>query len=154
MLKRIVSSLSGITIARSLVKELLTLLDSNKIILKTDGAEKENQNDSIPFTLSHSLIECITTLCSSTGLTMEDFHLLAIDSFLPSHHPLISKMSPDLWIKTVKHFSCKPKDLIIQWSDSFKKIVIDNYRNTEVSFSWNQLKFFNFYPEIILVDYS
>lgn len=132
VLKRIVGSLSGLTIARSLVKELQTLLSSNKIFIKYD-ADDGNQNENNSYTISHALIECLTTLCSSFGLTSEDFHLLVIDAFLPIHHPLITKLSPDLWIKIVKHFNCKPKDLITRWSDHFKKTVIEEYRSTAVS---------------------
>lgn len=132
VLKRIVGSLSGISIARSLVKELQTLLESNKIVVKSE-TEENNQNNNNSFRMSHALVECITTLCSSSGLTSEDVHLLAIDAFLSTHHPLVAKLSPDLWVKIVKHFNCKPKDLITQWSDRFKKDVIENYRNTPVS---------------------
>lgn len=131
VLKRIVGSLSGITIARSLVKELQIMLESNKIVIKSEGDDNQNENNS--FTISHSLIECVTTLCSSAGLTPEDFFLLAIDSFLPIHHPLIVKLSPTLWIKIVKHFNYKPKELITQWNDHFTRTVIEDYRNTPVS---------------------
>lgn len=132
ILKRMVGSLSGVSIARVLVKELQTLLESNKIVIKSE-TEDSNQNERNSFIISHSLVECVTALCSSSGLTTEDFQLLAIDTFLPVHHPLIAKLSPDLWIKIVKHFNSKPKDLITQWSDNFKKIVIDDYKNSLVS---------------------
>lgn len=132
VLKRIVGSLSGISIARSLFKELQTLLDSNKIVIKSE-VEENNQNNNNAFRISHALIECITTLCSSSGLTSEDFHLLAIDAFLPIHHPMVTKLSPNLWIKIVKHFNCNPEDLITQWSEHFKKNVIEDYKNTPVS---------------------
>lgn len=132
ILKRIVGSLSGISIARVLVKELQSLLESNKIVMKSEIGDS-NQNDRNSFVLSHSLVECVTALCSSSGLISEDFHLLAVDTFLPVHHPLIAQLSPDLWIKIVKHYNFKPKDLITQWSDYFMNYVIADYNNSPVS---------------------
>lgn len=132
ILRRIVGSLSGATIARALFKELLKLLESNKIQIKPDK-EENKENDNTVYMSSHSLVECVTALCSSTGLTPENVQLIAIDSLLPIHHPLITKLDPDLWIKVVRHFGCKPQALVAQRAEYFRKVLVDEFRNTPVS---------------------
>lgn len=132
ILKKIIGSLRGISIARSLVKELQALIEANKVVIKSEG-DDNNQNENNYWAISHSLVECFITLSSSNGLTTEDFQLLAVDIFLPIHHPLIVKLASDLWIKIVKHYKHKPKVLVTQWSEHFKKIVIEEYKNTAVS---------------------
>ncbi|XP_074026538.1 lethal (3) 80Fj [Leptinotarsa decemlineata] len=128
VLKKIVESLSGVTIARSILKELQKFLITKKVLSKSEH-ENKKENDSNYYISSHSLVECIKTLCSSPGLTPEDVHLLAIDSLIPAHHPSIVTSSPDLWIKIVKRLGCKPKDLIAQQASHFRNILVDNYNS-------------------------
>lgn len=130
VLNRIVGSLSGAAIARALFKELQNFLDSNKVIAKSED-QKENDNNSC--ISPHALIECITSLCSSSGLTTEDAHLLAIEALLPTHHPSIVALAPNLWVKIVKHLNCKPKDLVARRAGHFRSSLIEGYKNTLVS---------------------
>ncbi|KAJ8966633.1 hypothetical protein NQ314_003400 [Rhamnusium bicolor] len=127
ILNRIVGSLSGATIARALFKELHKFLDSNKIVSKSEKDDKDNDNNYIS---PHALIECITSLCSSSGLTPEDVHLLAIEALLPTHHPSVVGLAPDLWVKIVKHFNCKPKDLVAQRASHFRQTLVDEYKDS------------------------
>lgn len=129
VLNRIVGNLSGAVIARALFKELQNFLDSNKVIAKSED-QKENDNSCIS---PHALIECIISLCSSSGLTVEDAHLLAIEALLPTHHPSVVALAPNLWVNIVKHLNCKPKDLLAQRASHFRSSLIEGYNNTFVS---------------------
>ncbi|KAG5899951.1 hypothetical protein JTB14_002498 [Gonioctena quinquepunctata] len=129
LLRKIIGSLSGATIARCLFKELRKFLNNNKVL---SNAEKDDEkgNENSYYLSSHSLIECITALCSAKGLTSEDVHLLAIDALLAMHHPSVFSLAPNLWIKIVKHFQCKPKDLVAQNATQLRKILVEEYENT------------------------
>lgn len=128
ILKKIVGSLSGAVIARALLKEMLPFLESRKV---SSGDKDDNkENDSHLVLSPHSIVECLTSICSSKGMTPEDVHFLAMDSLLPSHHPSVVNMAPDLWVKIVKHLECKPKDLIVQRASHFRKVLVDEYKNT------------------------
>ncbi|XP_057670075.1 eIF-2-alpha kinase activator GCN1 [Diorhabda carinulata] len=129
ILKRIVGSLSGVTISRSLFRELYKFLDINKVVIRKESDNnKENENHHC--ITSHSVIECITTLCSLSGLTDDEVQLLAVDSLLATHHPSVYNVIPNLWIKIIKHFKGKPKDLITQKASEFTKNLIKEYINT------------------------
>lgn len=82
----------------------------------------------------HSLVECITSLCSSPGLTNEEIHLIALDAFLPAHHPSVISGAPDLWVKVIKHLNVKPKNLIAQQADFFRRVLVQEYSTSPVSF--------------------
>ncbi|CAH1977085.1 unnamed protein product [Acanthoscelides obtectus] len=131
VLKRIVSSLSGASIARALFKEMPVHLDTHKVIVKSekDGENKENDGGSgQPST--RSVVECIRTLCSSTGLTPEDVQLLAMDALLPCHHPAVIALEPTMWIKIVRHLGCKPKELVAKRATQFRQMLVENYKYT------------------------
>ncbi|CAG9834134.1 unnamed protein product [Diabrotica balteata] len=128
ILKRIVGSLSGAAIARSLFKELQRFLETNKVI--NEPKSEDNKESDNNFLSSHTVVECITTLCSLSGLTTEDVQLLAIDSLLPTHHPSVVNLMPNLWVKIIKHFNSKPKDLVARQSSQFKQLFVDEYKHT------------------------
>ncbi|KAJ8939614.1 hypothetical protein NQ318_012337 [Aromia moschata] len=132
ILRRITGSLSGTSIARSILKELQFFLESNKVTLKMEK-EDSKENDNNTCISPHALIECITTLCSSSGLTSEDVHLMAIEALLPAHHPSVIKLVPNLWVKIIKHYNCKPKDLVAQRATHFRQALVESYTATPVS---------------------
>lgn len=129
ILKRIVCSLSGASFARCLFRELNKFLDTNKILNKTESDDKENESSNS--LTSHSVVECITTLFSLSCTCVEDIQLLAIDSLLATHHPAVVALTPNLWIKIIKHFKIKPKDLVAQKSLQFKQLLIEDYANKQ-----------------------
>ncbi|CAG9865117.1 unnamed protein product [Phyllotreta striolata] len=125
VLKRIVASLSGVAVARALFKELNKFLETNRIQSRDD---KDDSNNSLT---SHSVTECITTLFSVSGAPVEDIQLLAVDSLLPAHHPAVVALVPNLWLKVIKHFNIKPKDLVARQAAKFNELLIDNYTDKE-----------------------
>lgn len=99
-----------------------------------DNSKETNETTEIT---GHTLIECITLLCSSSDLPVEDAQMLALDALLPSHHPAIIQINPHLWIKIVKHMKLKPKEFCIQYKNKVKSLLIDHYKVTLVILSCN-----------------
>ncbi|CAH1119168.1 unnamed protein product [Phaedon cochleariae] len=129
VLKRIIGSLSGVAVARSLFKEMPRFLDANKVVSKAER-EDHKEGENIYYLTGHSIIECITTLCSLKGISTEDVQLLALDALLPTHHFSVAGLAPDLWVKIVRHFECKPRDLIAQRASHFRQVLVEKYTNT------------------------
>ncbi|XP_044264698.1 eIF-2-alpha kinase activator GCN1-like [Tribolium madens] len=116
ILKRMVASSPKAALARALFRELLNFLETVKI-------QGENNMEMS----SHALVECITSLCSSQDLAPEDVQLLALDAFLPAHYPSVVAVASDLWVKITKHLNVKPKILIAQQAEFFKKVLVQEY---------------------------
>ena len=129
ILKRMVAGLSRAVLARALFQGLGSFLETVKMQNKIEKDQTDGGNEVSP----HALVECITSLCSSPNLPPEDVQLLALDAFLPAHHPFVMSVAPDLWIKIVKHFNVKPKNLIAQQADFFKKMLVQDYVTSPVS---------------------
>lgn len=81
----------------------------------------------------HSLIECITTLCSAPNILPDDARTLAYEALLPSHHPSIAKISPTLWLKIIKHLKLRPKEFIGQYTNQLRKSLLDSTTQSEVT---------------------
>lgn len=124
VLRRMVNGLGGPSISKVLFAELLKLLLKPPAPTKNDKDSNEESTELLP----HAVVECIVTLCSSSGLTPEHLRALAIDSLLPTHHPSVVKLSPNLWVKILKFHNIKSKDLIGQTGSELRKIFIDNYQ--------------------------
>ncbi|XP_071447058.1 stalled ribosome sensor GCN1 [Hetaerina americana] len=141
VVRRLVSVLGGTQLARSLLAELTSFMETAKI--KGKDADLENREGldtggvvgggEIPPKL---LVECIVTLCSGSNITIEDAHLLALDSMICCHHPAIVSASPDLWLKILKHMKVNPKVFIQTNKEQVLKIALDNYKNNH---SWENL---------------
>ncbi|RZC38970.1 translational activator GCN1-like, partial [Asbolus verrucosus] len=129
VLKRMVGGLGGPTLARALFKELQNFLETAKVQTRMEKEYKE-QSDNATEVSPHVLVECITSLCSSPGLAPEHVQLLALDAFLPTHHPSVVAVAPDLWVKVIKHLNIKPKNLIAQQADFFKKVLVQEYNTS------------------------
>jgi hypothetical protein len=123
ILRRMVGDSSRAALARAFLKELRIFLETSKVQNRIDKEQGDNSAEVSP----HALVECITSLCSSTDLPPEDVQLLALDAFLPTHHPSVMAVAPDLWVKVIKHLNVKPKNLITQQADFFKKVLVQEY---------------------------
>lgn len=136
VLKRMVGGLGGATLSRALFAELRKFLEVTKIQINTNNSnngDQKDQNDNNSEISPHAIVECITSLCSAPGLGNEHCQLLAMDALLPSHHPAVVAVAPDLWIKVIKHLNIKPKDLVAQQAQFFRKILVQEYHTSPVS---------------------
>lgn len=144
ILKRIVGSLGGTVIARALFKELLKILETPKtqvsqqlnaiFILKTHFLQTKNEKEANTRDLSaHSVVQCITALCSGTGISSEETNLLLLEALFPAHHPLVVTAAPELWTKVVKYHKISPTAFVIQQRAYFKKELIEGYKVNAVS---------------------
>lgn len=82
--------------------------------------------------MAHTLVSCISLLCTGSGILPEDAQLLAIEALLPAHHPAILEIIPNLWVKIVKHLKLVPEDFCTQYTNKLKNILIDHYKVTAV----------------------
>jgi hypothetical protein len=93
--KKLVSSLGGTQLARSLLKEFTRFLETAKI----QSGETVKESKEVPDTGSGGggggeipakvAVSCITTFCSGSNIVQEDAQLLALDSLICCHHPAI-----------------------------------------------------------------
>ncbi|XP_045475078.1 eIF-2-alpha kinase activator GCN1 [Harmonia axyridis] len=118
----------GSSLARALFHEFTVFLDS-PAVKSTIERRLKDQTDSTDIS-PHALVECISTLCSSTKLSVEHKELLALDAILPCHHPVVSAAAPGLWLKIVKHLGIQPKDLVVKYIAQFKSDLIENYHTS------------------------
>lgn len=81
----------------------------------------------------HAVVECIKILCSAAVINVEDIQEICLDAVLVAHHPFVLSVAKDLWIKIVKHLKLKPKDLIVQRREQFRKVLIEDYKLSPVS---------------------
>nr|CAH7734834.1 unnamed protein product [Callosobruchus chinensis] len=106
VLKQVVSSLSGASIARDIFKEMPKYLDTHKIATKSEkdaGENKENDGSSgVPS--RHSVVECIRALLTS--------------------------LDPNMWNKIVRHLGCRPKELVGKRATQFRQMLVENYKYT------------------------
>lgn len=94
--------------------------------------ENRDQNDASNEISPHTVIECITALCSSSG-SAEDAQLVALEALLPTHNPAIVNIAPDLWIKIVKRLGLEPHLFVEQQLSNLKKLLIEEFTATPVS---------------------
>lgn len=99
----------------------VTLLFFN---LKVKTEQDSNGRELSP----HTVTQCITALCSATGISPEDTQLLCLEALFVAHHPLVMIAAPNLWMKIVKHHNLIPKDFVMQQRDFFKKQLIHDYK--------------------------
>nr|CAI5870228.1 unnamed protein product [Callosobruchus analis] len=112
VLKQIVCSLSGASIARDIFKEMPKYLDIHKMATKSEKDAGENKEND-----------------ASCGVP-SDVQLLAVDALLPCHHPSVTLLDPNMWIKIVRHLGCKPKELVGKRATQFRQMLIENYKYT------------------------
>jgi hypothetical protein len=97
VVKKLVSSLGGTQLARSLLKEFTRFLETAKIQSGETVKESKEGPDTgsggggggggeIPAKVA---VSCIVTFCSGSNIVQEDAQLLALDSLICCHHPAI-----------------------------------------------------------------
>ncbi|KAG8223949.1 hypothetical protein J437_LFUL003757 [Ladona fulva] len=141
VVKRLVSVLGGTQLARSLLAELTSFMETAKIKSPDPATENREGIDTggvigggeIPPKL---LVECIVTLCSGSNITPDDAQLLAFDSMICCHHPAIVAASPNLWLKILKQMKVNPIDFVKANKENIIKLLLDDYRNNA---SWENL---------------
>lgn len=124
MLKRIVSGLGGTQIAHDLLHEFAVMLESSSFSTKSEAGE-------IVELSPHIVMECITTLCSASNLSVDDAQMLALAALLPAHHPSVVQIAPELWSKVVKFMKLDPSEFTIKNYKQLQTILHDNYTVSE-----------------------
>nr|CAD7442358.1 unnamed protein product [Timema bartmani] len=126
VVRKLVSTLGGTQLARSLLKELTRFLETARV----HSIDPDKEGDSGGEMSAKVLVSCITVLCSGANLVVEDRQMLALDSLVCSHHPAIVAIAPDLWLKLLKYLKLEPEEFIKQFEENIKKILIDEYTPT------------------------
>nr|CAD7392316.1 unnamed protein product [Timema cristinae] len=127
VVRKLVSTLGGTQLARSLLKELTRFLETARV----HSIDSDKESDSGGEMSAKVLVSCITVLCSGANLVAEDRQMLALDSLICSHHPAIVAIAPDLWLKLLKYLKLEPEVFIKQFEENIKKMLIDEYTPTQ-----------------------
>ncbi|KAJ4427091.1 hypothetical protein ANN_24706 [Periplaneta americana] len=150
IVKKLISVLGGTQLARSLLKEFTRFLEAARIpagdSLKENrdcpdtgtvggggGGEEEEVvvvgvgGGSVNEITAKVAVNSVITFCSGSNLAPEDAQLLALDSLICSHHPMIVAASPNLWLKLLKFLKQDPSEFIKLYEESIKRILIDEY---------------------------
>lgn len=132
MVKKLVNGSGGTVIAKSLLKEMLRFYEGAKIA--TNSERESSPTDAIDSSISsHTLIECVTTFCSSQTIAPEDARPLAYEALLPAHHPAIVQHDPKLWLKTLKHLKLRPREFIGQNANQLRGLLLNEGTVTDCS---------------------
>lgn len=100
-------------------------------MLQSNKTEKEANTRDLS---AHTVVQCITTLCSGTGISSEETNLLLLEALFPAHHPLVVTAAPELWTKVVKYHKISPSAFVIQQRAYVKKELIEGYKVNAVIF--------------------
>ncbi|XP_063238170.1 stalled ribosome sensor GCN1 isoform X2 [Bacillus rossius redtenbacheri] len=144
--RRMVSTLGGTALARLLLRELARQLRDRPAPSSSPlDHDKENQDGpdhgggggggQAP---AKVLVGCITTICSGVNLAPEDAQTLAQDSLVCCHDPSIVSVSPDLWLRLLKHLKLDPRTFIESNKDKLTKLLVEEYAPT--AYLHNSLK--------------
>ncbi|KAL1494916.1 hypothetical protein ABEB36_010427 [Hypothenemus hampei] len=123
IVKTLVNSKSRCKITVALLKQLKLLLENDKIQFG-----KEQGENSVAAASPHTIIDFLTTLCSSKTLPVDEAQSVSIAAILPAHHPLVYALDKQLWIKLSKHLNLKPKYVVNERETQLVEILIENFK--------------------------
>ncbi|XP_041977566.1 eIF-2-alpha kinase activator GCN1 isoform X2 [Aricia agestis] len=110
-------------IARNLVIKLNEVLEEGKIFVMKEKTPPEDKPD----VTGKMILDCVQALCSYREYPTKDAESLALDALLSSHHPLVSAISRDAWVKIVNYLKLEPRKLVAVYANNLKNTYISGF---------------------------
>lgn len=120
ILQEILLSKNGVDLAKDLLQDLTTYIQTAKV--KGDGDEH-----SIP---PQAFIDAILGLTNRPGIETVDGQQLALGALLCSHFPEIVNVYPSLWETILSNLQLEGKAVIMSNREKVYELVIDSYKPT------------------------
>lgn len=122
LLKRIVNSQNGISLAKSLLQELTNFVEFTKIL-----NEGEQEEGIVP---AQAIVDSVMSVTDIETIQTADAQTIAASALLCAHHPSAVSVQSDLWESILKRFELDGKYFISMNTGHIKEVFFNNYKAT------------------------
>ncbi|KFB35881.1 AGAP001700-PA-like protein [Anopheles sinensis] len=123
LVRKIVNSTDGVTLAKNLLQELTHYLETARV-----AAEGEPQEDGV--TPGQGLIDTIWAICSVEKFANADAQSLALSAMLCTHHPAAVSICSDLWENILVQYKLNGKQFIALNTAQIEETFFSSYKAT------------------------
>ncbi|XP_053693190.1 eIF-2-alpha kinase activator GCN1 [Sabethes cyaneus] len=120
--KTIVNSVNGVSLAKSLLQELVRFVETVRIL-----SEGEQEEGVVP---AQALVDIIQTVTEIDSISNADAQAIALKALLCAHHPAAVSVRSDLWESILKRYELDGKYFISMNSTAIKESFFNSYKAT------------------------